>query len=506
MNKDLQIPQYSFLDSLQLPGEIKRRISQSLDSVVRGSSDVVRTPFMKGKDPSEILTEFDKVFNSNDSALTPMLREIELAQRSKFGPRSLALPWDARANDVRSYFEAEQVEANLDWTPLKIKIESNWGRLRPTDLSSAAAFAKNNTSSGLPYLDKKGNVKDIAVRDFTQILERKDPCMLYTRTQEALKTRTVWGFPIADTLNEMRFFKPLLDVEKRLFPWRSAVVSPTAVDKSITRMILAAKASDLQLVSIDFRGYDKLVKRSLQMGAFQLIESLFQSRYAEELGYIEERFNTIGLITPEGIWTGSHGVPSGSTFTNSVDSIAQLGIAISQEVDLELMQIQGDDGAYCVKDPEALKRAFVENGLDVNDDKTYVAKDFVVYLQNYYSPEYMRNGYIGGIYPVYRAITRLVFQESWDEFVGDGIKGSDYYSIRAISILENCRYHPMFEQLVKFVAANDKYHLQVTEKGLTAYVRRMQQSSGTQGILSNRYGDEVKGLRNFETYKILSAL
>lgn len=495
---------FAFLERLDLDQDVVSRLSQSLERVVVGNSEVYRTPFMKDTSPSEILTAWDKVFQRDETLLTRELLELENFQRSKFGPRSIAMPWVERKSNTLKYFEPEKIV--LEPGSLFQQAQT-MGRLRPVELEKAALSLKNDTNSGLPFYKRKGVVKERAVSQFAELLARKDPCVLFTRTQEARKTRDVWGFPIADTLNEMRFYRPVLEYQKRQ-PWRSAIVSPIAVDKAITWLIRDASTSNRLLVSMDFSAYDTSVKTSLQRESFLYIDSLFQRAYSEELEYIRQRFNTIALVTPDGVLGGPHGVPSGSTFTNEVDSVAQYLIAINsgQILSEDHLQIQGDDGAYSVEDPDALKERFREYGLVVNEDKSYVSKDYIIYLQNFYSPEYSRNGIIGGIYPVYRALTRLVFQETWDDFMDYGISGSDYYSIRAISILENCRNHPLFEELVRFVVSNDKYGLSVTDKGINQYVKMMNDSSGIQGIINNQYGDEVTGIRNFETFKLISKL
>jgi hypothetical protein len=164
---------------------------------------------------------------------------------------------------------------------------------------------------------------------------------MFTRTQESKKTRAVWGFPIADTLNEMRFYRPLLDIQKRQ-AWRAAIVGPTTVDDNITKLIRNAQSENQSLVSIDFSSYDATLRKSLQVQSFHYIKKLFQANYWNEIDYIAERFRTIGLLTPDGVWDGDHGVPSGSTFTNEVDSIAQFLFDETLDINLLYYKIKGD--------------------------------------------------------------------------------------------------------------------------------------------------------------------
>jgi hypothetical protein len=305
---------YSFLSKLNLGTGVEKRLSHQLSTVESGSDEVFKTPLGENNDPETILAEWDKIFNAQSKNFPKELIDLEESNRSKFGPRSIAIPWLDRKNMVADYFGSGENYDLYSVPPVP--------RLRPLTLKEAAIYLKNNTNSGLPFYVKKKHVKAEVLANFKSLLERQDPCIMFTRTQESKKTRAVWGFPIADTLNEMAFYRPLLKIQTQQ-PWRSAIVGPTAVDKSITTLIQNARSSNESLVSIDFSAYDATLRRSLQSASFDYIKSKFQAQYRDQLDYIAERFCTIGLVTPDGVWSGEHGVPSGSTFTNEVDSIAQ---------------------------------------------------------------------------------------------------------------------------------------------------------------------------------------
>lgn len=274
----------------------------------------------------------------------------------------------------------------------------------------------------------------------------------------------------------------------------------------MTRLINSAGANR-KLLSIDFSAYDSSLKYNLQKEAFEYIKDLFQPSCSDELAYIFERFNTIGLITPDGILSGSHGVPSGSTFTNEVDSICQYLIAKQFELDSSDFDIQGDDGAYVLENPDLLMDYFSSFGLTVNKEKSYIAEDYLIYLQNLYHKEYtLRDGTIGGIYPTYRALNRILYLERFTDFEKTDILGKDYFSIRTISILENCKYSPLFTQLVKFVYSLDKYKLKYSQEGLNSYIKNMKAASGVAGVFKFRYEDDVAGISAFETVKLLKTL
>jgi hypothetical protein len=490
---------YPFIGKLGLNSYEGSSLSRFIENVELGNEVPLRSSFANSLSVNSILAGWDKIFNSKLNCINPTLLTIEMDNRDKIGPRSLANGWVIRKSGVNEYFSS----SDLPRVPERI-IPSQHLRLRPLSLETASTYLKSNTNSGLPYLTRKSNCKAKVLSDFNRLLGRKDPCVLFTRTQEQRKTRNVWGFPIADTLNEMRFYRPLLEYQ-RLLSWRSALRSPDEVDKSITRIMNINSGSNF-LVSIDFSAFDASVKSQLQFYAFEYIKYLFQNQYHSDIDYIRERFNSIGLVTPDGILNGKHGVPSGSTFTNEVDSIVQFICARSFNLNESEMDIQGDDGVYITPKPDSLLNHFSEFGLSVNKKKSHISKDECIYLQNLYSRDYSRDGIVRGVYSTYRALNRILHPERYDKYSVDEITGADYNSIRAISIIENCRYHPLFEEFVKFIYTLDKYDLRYSQQGLSSYIKRIRNTEGAEGIFNYRRGDELKGIARFHTVQLLSKL
>jgi len=325
---------------------------------------------------------------------------------------------------------------------------------------------------------------------------------MFTRTQENNKTRTVWGYPLAAILDEMQFYRPLLEYQRDI-PWRAALRNADDIDSAITQLIIHARDQKKSLVSIDFSNFDNSVKKILQKYAFEVyFPSLFQYKYRPELALHGERFNTIGLVTPDSIKYGPHGIPSGSAYTNEVGSVVQHGISLDYDEELKYSQVQGDDGAYAVSDPEAFKEHFRSYGLDVNDDKSYISDEFIVYLQNLYHTDYTDKGLICGIYPTYRALLRIVYQERFNDFSEDDISGKDYYAIRTLSILENVKHHPLFRDFVKYVVGLDKYDLNVSDQGISAYIKMREKQDGKDVRFTEYKRGDNFGIKSFSSYKL----
>ena len=96
--------------------------------------------------------------------------------------------------------------------------------------------------------------------------------------------------------------------------------------------------------------------------------------------------------------------------------------------------------------------------------------------------------------------------ERFTDFLDDGLDGKDFFSIRSISILENCKFHPLFSDFVKYVWSLDKYSLKFSDSSLRKYVEMMRSTEGTDGLIRNQYGTEVSGIRSFESFKIIDQL
>jgi len=493
-----------YLNVCDLDYNVKDKLSQNMERIRIGSSDVLTSPLANENNPEDLLSEFNELFNSKTNLMNSVLLDLELRNKAKFGPRSIAKSWSERKSSLISSFETNNVD-----TINGVSRSFNVQRLRPSSIESALKLLKNSTNSGLPYYIKKGLVKERVLNKFDILVKRQDPCVLFTRTQEQGKTRNVWGYPMADTLNESMFYFPLLKYQKAL-KYRSALISPDEVSRRMTELINKTVMSKDKLLSIDFTSYDSSVKSQLQETAFNYIKSLFQVDSHHNLDYIKHRFNTIGILTPDGLYSGQHGVPSGSTFTNEVDSIVQVNISKTLDcINDDCLQVQGDDGVYSVPNHKIndLISKFEDSGLLVSRDKTYLSDNFSIYLQNLYHVDYRDSlGNICGIYPVYRALNRIIYQERWSTFEDFGITGKDYYSIRTICILENCKYHPLFKDLVKFVLKYDKYSLDVTNQGLVKYIQMINETKGAGEILNHQYGDNVAGIRSFESFKMIKEL
>lgn len=499
------------LSKLDLDSDVERRISLVLDRIRSGNQEILTSPYTKERDPELIFAGLNEIFESNKSKLIDKLIELEESNREKFGPRSLATEWESRKDSLYDSFETDEFEKTFKSFSL-----GPYLRLRPLSVKESIACMKNNTNSGLPQMQKKKNVK-VKYLDYT--LERlatsvvddyfKLACILFTRTQENMKTRNVWGFAFVATLFEMLFYRPILDIQSKQL-WRSALRTPDDVSLAMTKLIDYCLSLNIDILSIDFKNYDNSCKPRLQKPAFETVKVCFQKQFHKYIDVISNFFANVGIITPDGVLYGPHGVPSGSTFTNEVDSIIQYGISLEcpQISNHELSQVQGDDGVYACIDAKSVMDHFSSYGLNVSVDKSYISRNYAVYLQQLFHDAYRDDkGVINGIYPIFRALNRIIYLEKFDDFLSDGLVGSDYFSIRTICILEQCKHHPLFREFVGYVYSLDKYQLKFSDQGLAGFVKRKAIQDGKDITFRNwTYGDDVAGIKSFDTFKVLQTL
>lgn len=497
------LKKFNFLKRLSLPDRKVECIANHLAMTLKGSTDVHVTPLAKNSDPIVVLYEWDQIFNQNLHKMNSTLQDLERANRAKFGPRSVSVPWGERIPAFLQTY-TNQDESHV----IKFNFKPGSNDLTPTSINNAISTLRSTTSAGLPFLEKKKKVIPILADIFDEIISRKDPCVLYTRSQENKKTRTVWGYPIADTLLEMLFYIPFLEYTKTLY-YRAALVSPELVAKRITEMIINAIANNLVLYSVDFAAFDASILYQYIEASFEYIKSHFATAFHPTLNYICERMYTIGIVTPTGIYVGKHGVPSGSTFTNEVDSIVQFCIASTLSfIKADECMIQGDDGVYAMarENIAEFEQAFAYAKLKLEKSKSHIATNYVIFCQNLFHIDYIVNGQIGGIYPTYRALNRILFMERHVDFKTMGVDGKDYFGIRCLQILENTKYHPLFEDLVRFVLDKEQFSLDISDDGLRKFCTYQNASVKTTFNLNHQYGSQVEGIKGFAAYSVIQRM
>jgi hypothetical protein len=480
-----------------------QRLSEHLSNMREGFDQVLRTPFMKDYTDEEALSAFDEFYNDNKHVgVNDELEKLEMKNRENYSPRSIAKPWSERREGFLERFKP--YSGSGDPTDLSKRRLIN-GDLRPLEKLKASKHLKRNTAASLPFMEKKGLVLSYVVENFDK-LDRNYPYVTYTRTQEKGKTRDILGASIIAALWEAMYFFPYMESQKKL-PYRSSLNGPEAVATSLTRMYRLAERDGLILVSIDFSKYDISNKPPLIEEFKRFVQNRFVRSESEQISELIANAISCGAITPDGLEDGWMSNPSGWLFTLECNSDVQMLISegVLGMTD-ELRNITGDDGAYAVPSSEVdnLFKQFESFGLQVNIDKTDVADDHWVYLQNLYHPDYNSLGELVPVYPLYRAFLRLRFMERFATFAKYDINGSEWFTFREISIMENCKHHPLFKEFVAWVAKHFKFEYKL--KSLSKFVKHAEDTKGAVGIINSQYSDNLTGFESFSTVKLLREL
>jgi len=141
------------------------------------------------------------------------------------------------------------------------------------------------------------------------------------------------------------------------------------------------------IYALDYSGFDGSISAKLISLAFKVIEANFdlsKSRDAEDWLLVKKYFVTAPMLMPDGkMVTGRrHGVPSGSMFTQIVDSIVNAIVIEYSKIRLGFMTsryyVLGDDSLIGVvglgPSLADLKRVMEELGIYLNVDKSRVEK------------------------------------------------------------------------------------------------------------------------------------
>jgi len=270
-------------------------------------------------------------------------------------------------------------------------------KLRPlqyhNDDDIVEALPKQDTHAGFTYIltgmkEKGENLEDIYAR-WTQEVEDAvndgtfgKPILPAVRTQgngHAFeedgsftgdcdhKTRMVSMVDLMVIIAELVFAKPFQDFLAAC-PWYAGGKD---LDKGVSNIITGMKSRFNEWVSLDYSSFDQSISAWLIHDVFDIIKSSFSDlteREEEIFNLIEHDFIEKDFIFGEEIIHSVRGVPSGSMFTQIVDSIANMLVIRTY------MRSKGIRGQMIVMGDDNL--IYSKETIDVDDLSTYLAKNF----------------------------------------------------------------------------------------------------------------------------------
>ena len=451
--------------------------------VREGQDEEFRTTFYRGKSVNSILQGWATKLNTLKTKW-PSLVEFEDDLRKKVGPMSIMLPLSKRMSDIDSYYDSILLESKplsdeavgaviREWRPVR--------GLRPRSQTATVNVMKKSTNSGSPYFTKRSTVTNKTVP--CEVFENQSTvdqllpggnwracAVLGWRGQEGgpsrddVKQRVVWMFPYSVNVRELQVYQPLI-VGAQHHNIVPAWVSMDAVDARITELFDTKGYNDL-IVCTDFSKFDQHFNHHLQEAARTILDHILSGDNVSR-DWLYEVFPIKYMIPLAYDWGkirfGEHGMASGSGGTNADETLVhralQYEAAISQSQQLNPhSQCLGDDGilSYPGIQVDDVVRSYTAHGLEMNKSKQYASKHDCTYLRRWHHAEYRMNGICVGVYSTYRALGRLAEQE---RYYDPDIWGPKMVALRQLSIIENCKYHPLREEFVDYCMRGDKFRL-----------------------------------------------
>nr|UAW00497.1 MAG: RNA-dependent RNA polymerase [Porcine picobirnavirus] len=498
-----------------------------------GNPDDYRPPFWKGKSREEVLSMWQGEFDTlGVKEKYPTLYDFEMDMKSKVGPMSIQLPLKDRIDSINNYYtQRESVPISQEAIKATISFFGKAGGIRIRSIRNTVENMRLSTNSG-PWLFTKRrraleetlNAKIEYDTENHQIYATSKgkrfqlAAVLGWRGQEGgihdddVKQRVVWMMSLLLNILELQFYQPAIEAVQKhnLIP---AYVSMDAVDKEVT-LLFDTKGPDDVVICTDFTKFDQHFNKDMQDAASQIELALGTDLSQWIRDVFPVKFNVPLICSETQIFTGPHGMGSGSGGTNFDECMShkalQFEAAQSQGKQLNIHSMAyGDDGilTYPGIKVEDVIRTYTSHGQEMNETKQYVSKHDCVVLRRWHSTSYRVDGVMVGVYSTFRALGRLLAQE---RFYDPEVWGPEQVTLRAWSILENCNHSPYFEQFVDFVIKGDKFRLGLDIPGFIENVSKIAQKSIDQlpdflGYTKTMQKEsmDTKGIREWRIYKYL---
>jgi hypothetical protein len=493
--------------------------------VEEGQDEDYRTPLFNEKPRDQVLSEWSKILEPGLKDM-PGLLDFENSLREKVGPLSIMKPLEDRMKDIDAYYDAIHQRSKPISQEAITQLLKMWvpkiGGLRLRDPGTTWERMKKSTSSGSPYFKKRSMAIDSTWPAGVSAIDMSQRCanvfrmcaMLGWRGQEGgpedddVKQRVIWMFPLAANIQELSVYQVLIEACQR-FNLVPAWNGNDIVDEEIT-LLFDTKGKDDVVICTDFDKFDHHFNGDMQDCALSVLSNLFTpgkewNQWAETVYPIKY---AIPLAYKFGeLRFGLHGMASGSGGTNVDETLShkclQLEAAITagQELNPHSMCL-GDDGilTYPGIKLDHVLESYQSHGQEMNESKQSVSTDECTYLRRWHSTNYRVDGVCRGVYSTYRALGKLMGQE---RFYDPKLWGPEMVVMRSLSIIENCRWHPLKEEFLKFCVKGDKYRLGLDIPGFFDNLEKSYESNElAQSFVSYSEGNG----RGISTWWVVNAL
>lgn len=513
------------LDSI-LDKEKNQVVSDSLETLRLGRPPTPRSPLFSDLPENQVWDSWLAILDREKSKY-PRLIDYEFTRLEKVGPQGGYPPFASRLDELKAYYtNPRSIKiSNESRSRIIIKLRDylfgSSSQKRPLEYASIVKRDteddKLNTNSGCPLYSKRSDpfVQRNAISDANSGKWRHYPAILGSRSQRG-KWRFIFMFPFSTNLVEKSFLLPLMDIiRSRNVPSFSAWEGFDEVETSMHNQgFFSAKTK----VSMDFTKMDTHCGEEFMNFVYDVISPVFQTKFQPLLR--ESLIHACNIDVMIGIdkkVTGSHGLASGSGWTNFTESVYAQGIRfyLEDKFGIPLIGDQGlgDDGAFSSNlldkqyVADSISEASDDWGQDSKPEKQSVNASTCIYLQRFFDDSILikNSNVVAGSYPSVLALNTAMNPERFH----DPRKWSEKMEIlRWIMILENCKHNPMFHQLIEFFVEGDKYKLGLTIPGFfkRGIVNTYEEAKTIPGFVPSYNQSSLdRGIQDFETVKYLRA-
>ena len=502
-------------------------VSNALQMLREGKEPTPRSPLFKDKGESIVVDDYLEIL-SRTPGITSDLYDYEVSRIPKVGPQGGYPPFDDRKKSFEDYYSLpgriSYTDSELENLATRVRDFLFRGRegLRPWSyervIRKGQLGGNLDTNSGCPDYGKRSDsmIQAHAIRDARHGKWKSYPAILGSRGQR-MSDRFIFMFPFSTNLVEQSFVNTVLDViRSNSISCFSAWEGFDKVTLSITEQGVSSTKTKC---STDYVKMDKHFGPDHFDFVYLVLAPIFQPSVRELLRESLTHCSEIAvLVSIDKLYTGTHGMPSGSGWTNLAESIVSLAIMFTVEDhygEEALKQVLGDDGIMLWKSiitdfPVVFSEYSAKFGLVSSPDKQRVDDKTFTYLQRFFdvriSTQLNGRKVVAGNYPGILALNSAMNPERFH----DPVKwSSSMESLRWIMILENVNQSPVFHNLIDYFIKGDKFKLGLVIPGfLKRGISQSYQIAQTLRDFVPTYTKSSieKGILDFDVVKYLRSL